>query len=67
MSLTIESLSKQAIELQKQVEAASNMMHQSAGALALVRTQIAQLQKEQQEQAAKEAQENEQADNEAAE
>ena len=67
MSLTIESLSTQAIQLQKQVEAANNMMHQSAGALALVRTQIAQLQKEQQEQAAKEMQEHEQADNEAAE
>lgn len=49
MSLTIEKLTKYAMELQKQFEAASNMMHQAAGALNFVRSQIFELQKPQEE------------------
>ena len=40
MSFTLEKLTKYAMELQKQFEAASAMMHQALGALNFVHTQI---------------------------
>ena len=40
MSLSVEKLTKYSIELQKQFETASAMMHQAAGALNFVRRQI---------------------------
>lgn len=43
MSLTIEKLTKYALELQKQFEAASAMMHQALGALNFVHNQINEL------------------------
>lgn len=49
MSLTLEKLLKYAGDLQRQVEAASNMMHQAAGALHFVRNQIQELQNPQEE------------------
>lgn len=41
---TLESLQAQLQSYQKQFEAASSMMHQTAGAIQLLTTQIAQLQ-----------------------
>lgn len=42
--LTIQNLVDEAIQLERQVEAAANMLQQSAGALQFVRNKIAQLQ-----------------------
>ncbi len=49
MSLNIEKLNQYALQLQKQFEAASNMMHQAAGALNFVHTQIRELQSQNEE------------------
>ena len=47
--LTIEKLNQHALQLQKQFEAASSMMHQAAGALNFVHTQIRELQSQNEE------------------
>jgi len=49
MPITIESLTKQLPEMQKQYEAAMQAVHQIAGAILLIRNQIEQLKKEEEE------------------
>lgn len=49
MSLTLEKLTKYSIELQKQFETTTAMMHQAAGALSFVHRQINELKNPQKE------------------